>query len=148
MQKRPSPLLLPLLLIGAFSLACGGDDAAEAPSQAPAAQAPADVADTPTAPPPAAPRNDDAALKTFLLSTEGTYGWTSTSSELSYDFFPTGKAHVQGPDGEATMWEGDWTLANGKLTITVPELPKAEFTVERQQDNLLLNGAVWTRYKP
>lgn len=90
----------------------------------------------------------DAELRTFLTSLEGTYGWETAGGELSYDFWPSGKVHIQGKDGEATMWQGDWTLADGTITVTEPSLPTVVFRARKQGDNLILNDVVWTRYRP
>ncbi len=130
MKPRLS-VLLPLSLIALAALACGGAEEAEPRTEQPPAAA-----------------QDDGALRSFLGSTEGTYGWETQGGTLSDDFFADGRVHMQGPDGEATMWTGQWALAGDQLTITEPNHPTETFTVARDGDRLLLNGTPWTRYKP
>lgn len=44
-------------------------------------------------------------IKLFLISTENTYGWETKSNDISLDFFKDGRLHIQGPDGESTMFQ-------------------------------------------
>jgi hypothetical protein len=86
--------------------------------------------------------------KKFLHSTKGTYGWTPVKGNISYDFFPDGRVHIQGPDGEATMWEGKWSLKGDQLTITnttKKETKTYKATVEGE--DLLLDGKRYQRQK-
>lgn len=104
----------------------------------------------PSAPPAAAA--GPALTAKFLHSTPGTYGWSTDApnlQELNYDFFPNGNLHIQGPDGEATMWEGKWSLQGDKLTLTNKTLKKTKTVkaVIAGQD-LLLDGVRYRRYKP
>ncbi|MFZ4484453.1 MAG: hypothetical protein ACOYOL_10790 [Chthoniobacterales bacterium] len=92
-------------------------------------------------------RADD--VRTFLLSAPNTYGWFPVEGNISYDFFPDGRLHVQGPDGEATMWEGTWKLAGDQVTLKIPALKSNEtLTVEKDGDELLLDGKRYKRYAP
>jgi hypothetical protein len=92
-------------------------------------------------------RADD--LRDFLLSTPETYGWSPVEGDISYDFFPDGRLHVQGPDGEATMWEGTWKLVGDQVTLKIPALKSNEtLTVEKDGDELLLDGKRYKRYAP
>jgi hypothetical protein len=94
-------------------------------------------------------KSHDAALRKFLISTEGTYGWSPVKGTISYDFFPDGRLHIQGPDGEATMWEGTWSLVGNQLTL-VNKDKKEKKTVAAKIDgkDLLLDGARYRRYRP
>ncbi|HEX8372316.1 MAG TPA: hypothetical protein VF585_06030 [Chthoniobacterales bacterium] len=89
------------------------------------------------------------SLKEFLHSTEGTYGWAPVEGDLSYDFFPDGRLHIQGKDGEATMWEGTWSLEGDQLTLT-NKTNKTTKTVTAKRDGaeLVLDGKHYRRYKP
>ena len=90
-----------------------------------------------------------ASLKEFLLSTEGTYGWAPVEGDLSYDFFPDGRLHIQGKDGEATMWEGTWSLEGDQLTLTnKTNKTKKTVTAKRDGAELVLDGKHYRRYQP
>jgi hypothetical protein len=94
-------------------------------------------------------KKGDSDLKTFLLSTEGTYGWNPVEGTISYDFFPDGRLHIQGPDGEATMWQGRWTLKGDKLTLLNDDQHTIEnVTAAIDGKDLLLNGKRYKRYSP
>ncbi len=86
-------------------------------------------------------------LKKFLYSTKGTYGWQPVKGTIMYDFFKDGRVAVQGPDGEATMWEGKWSLKDNQLTISYDQ---KNITVTAAIDgaDLLLDGKRYRRYKP
>ncbi len=99
--------------------------------------------------PASAPGQAEADLRKFLHSTPGTYGWSPVKGDISYDFFVDGRLHVQGPDGEATMWTGTWKLKGDRLTLVVPELKKnSTVTVAIEGDELLLDGERYRRYTP
>ncbi|MEQ1862531.1 MAG: hypothetical protein ABMA13_21640 [Chthoniobacteraceae bacterium] len=92
---------------------------------------------------------DDPALRRFLLSTKGTYGWSPVQGTISYDFFPDGRLHIEGPDGEATMWQGKWKLTGDKLTITNSDRKTTTtVTVKIDGADLLLDGKRYKRYRP
>ena len=94
-------------------------------------------------------RNADAELKKFLASTEGTYGWSPAKGTISYDFFPDGRLHIQGPEGEATMWQGKWSLAGDQLKIVNSDTKKTKtVTAVRSGKDLLLDGELYRRYRP
>lgn len=87
-------------------------------------------------------------LKTFLYDTEGTYGWETTADNISLDFLQDGRLHIQGPDGEATLWEGTWSLKGDQLTMDRKDLGKTETVTAKQDgDKLVLGEKVYTRYK-
>ncbi len=86
-------------------------------------------------------------LKKFLISTKGSYGWQPLKGDISFDFFPTGGLHVQGPDGEATMWQGKWSLKGDQLTITYNGKKKT-MKAAVEGDLLVLDGQKYKRYKP
>jgi hypothetical protein len=98
---------------------------------------------------PSARGAEDGALRKFLHSVEGTYGWSPVKGTISYDFFPDGRLHIQGPDGEATMWEGTWKLKGDQLTITNSD-KKTTKTVTAKIDgkDLLLDDQRYKRYRP
>jgi hypothetical protein len=96
------------------------------------------------------PAFDDSTLRAFLLSEPGTYGWQTASDKITLDFFPDGRLHIQGPDGEATMWEGKWKVEAHTLIMDRPDLG-GKRTVTMVLDNdgsLLLGDKKYTRYRP
>ena len=87
-------------------------------------------------------------LRSFLISTEGTYGWETKTDKISLDFFEDGRLHIQGPDGEATMWEGSWKLEGIRLTMVRPDLETTETeSVSKDGDKLMIGVVEYTRYK-
>ena len=93
------------------------------------------------------PVQSEADLKAFLHSKEGTYGWRTSSDSIMYDFFKDGRLHIQGPDGEATMWEGKWELKGNQLTMTSDEKKMNEtHAIQMKGDTLMLGDKVYTRY--
>lgn len=88
-------------------------------------------------------------LTSFLYNIEGTYGWQTTADDISYDFFQDGNLHIQGSDGEATMWEGIWKLEGTKITLISEARNQNEtLDVKKVGDNLILGDKTYTRYKP
>ena len=91
----------------------------------------------------------EAEIKAFLVSKEGTFGWQTTEDKVSLDFFPDGRLHIQGPDGEATMWQGKWSLAGNTLTMERTDLEKTETVeVKIEGENLILGNTTYTRSAP
>ena len=135
----PSALLSALLLI-----ACQDEAPDQSPPPTPAE--PTVVEPEPAAPPPAAVP-DEAALRTFLHDVPGAYGWETSTDPLSYDFFPDGRLHIQGPDGEATMWQGTWTLSGDQLTlVNSDEGTQRTVKAEMDGESLRLDGVSYKRY--
>jgi uncharacterized protein (DUF4415 family) len=99
-----------------------------------------------------APEVSEDALRTFLHSKEGTYGWQTKANELSLDFFKDGRLAVEGPDGEATMWVGKWSLKGDQLTMECENCgsmkSKETVTVKIDGENLVLGEKTYTRYAP
>lgn len=88
-------------------------------------------------------------LRNFLYDTEGNYGWQTTSDAISFSFLQDGRLHIQGPDGEATLWEGTWSLKGDQLTMDRKDLGKTEtLTVKRDGEKLILGDKTYTRYSP
>jgi hypothetical protein len=91
----------------------------------------------------------DDGLRAFLHSSPGTYGWSPVEGGISYDFFPDGRLHAQGEDGEATMWEGTWSLDGNSLNLKISALDSdATVSVEVEAGDLLLDGKRYRRYSP
>jgi hypothetical protein len=136
--------LLPFLILGGILLGgckSGTEESTQTtpPAEQPAAAAPA----TPTEEPA------KASLRAFLTDIDGTYGWETKDDDISLDFFPDGRLHIQGPDGEATMWQGSWWFEGDKLGMDRVDLGKKVYVTAKQDgDNLLLDGVVYTRYRP
>ncbi|MDX2305319.1 MAG: hypothetical protein NW226_21090 [Microscillaceae bacterium] len=102
--------------------------------------------------PDANPEALEGDLKEFLFSVDGTYGWRSEQDENLYDFFKDGRWIIQGPEGEATMWQGKWTLEADQLSLECKDcgtLPaKQTLTVKKDGENLVLGDKTYTRYAP
>ena len=91
----------------------------------------------------------EAEIKAFLISKEGTFGWQSTPDPIILDFFADGRMPIQGPEGEATMWEGKWSLSGNKLTMERTDLGKTETVeVKIEGESLNLGGKIYNRYAP
>ncbi|CAN5714247.1 hypothetical protein BH09VER1_BH09VER1_44650 [soil metagenome] len=91
----------------------------------------------------------ESELRQFLYSTPKTYGWQPVKGDVSYDFFKDGRLHVQGPDGEATMWEGTWKLSGDQLTLKIPALKvNRTYTVGVAGKELVLDEKRYRRYAP
>ena len=98
---------------------------------------------------PAADTAGEKRIRDFLMSTAGTFGWETKADEISFDFFPDGRLHIQGPDGEATMWAGRWKLLGDKLTLDRADLGRTEtHTVRIDGKKLMLDSKAYTRYVP
>lgn len=98
---------------------------------------------------PAADTAGEKRIRDFLMSAPGTFGWETKADKISFDFFPDGRLHIQGPDGEATMWTGRWKLSGDKLTLDRADLGKSEtFTVRIDGKKLMLDSKAYTRYVP
>jgi len=92
---------------------------------------------------------DEGTIRKFLHSKEGTYGWQTQADKIMLDFFEDGRLAIQGPDGEATMWEGTWKLKGDQLTMKREDLKKTiTVTTKIEGDKLVLGDKTYTRYKP
>jgi len=90
----------------------------------------------------------ETQLRKFLHSAPDTYGWQPAEGDITYDFFPDGRLHVQGPDGEATMWGGTWKLKGNLVTLKVPDLKFYKtFTVTIDGNDLLLDDMRYRRIR-
>jgi hypothetical protein len=94
------------------------------------------------------PKLNEDELKLFLYSIEGTYGWATKSNNITFDFFTDGRLHIQGPDGEATMWQGSWKLKQDQLTLDRVDLNRlVTYKMAILSDTLLLDTTVYTRIR-
>jgi len=99
--------------------------------------------------PSEAPVQSEAELKAFIHSKEGTYGWQTIADSIMFDFFKDGRLHIQGPDGEAAMWEGKWELKGNQLTMISEEKKMNETkSIQMKGDTLILGDKTYTRYAP
>lgn len=88
-------------------------------------------------------------IREFMMSKPGTFGWETKAENISLDFFPDGRMHIQGPDGEATMWGGKWRLSGDQLTMERTDLGKTVVATARiDGKNLVIGDRVYTRYVP
>lgn len=154
MQKITKTLAL-VLLSSASLLSCG--DKKESTQEETPKKDSAKVEATPE--PKAEEKKADVTseqdLKAFLYSKEGTYGWrigADLTNDYLLDFFKDGRLAVQGPDGEATMWEGKWNLAGDQLTLECKDCGKMKaketLTAKIDGEKLVLGDKVYTRYAP
>ena len=98
---------------------------------------------------PAADTAGEKRIRDFLMSVPGTFGWETKADDIFFDFFPDGRLHIQGPDGEATMWSGRWKLSGNKLTLDRTDLNRSEtYTVRIDGKKLMLDSKAYTRYVP
>lgn len=86
----------------------------------------------------------DEEFVAFLI--KPAYGWKKADEEYFLTFMEDGRLHVQGDDGEATMWEGKWSISNGSVTLEIPELDKNETLTIKTEDEILYLGE--TKYEP
>ena len=94
------------------------------------------------------PKLNEDELKLFLYSIEGTYGWATKSNNITFGFFTDGRLHIQGPDGEATMWQGSWKLKQDQLTLDRVDLNRlVTYKMAILSDTLLLDTTVYTRIR-
>jgi len=95
-------------------------------------------------------RPEPAGLRAFLLSEPGTYGWQTPADSIMLDFLADGRLHIQGPDGEASMWEGRWELKeDGRLTLFRADLGREQtLPVAREGERLRIGDRLYDRYRP
>jgi len=84
------------------------------------------------------PAVDSEALKTFIMAPQ--YGWKKADADYFYSFMTDGRLHIQGADGEATMWEGTWSLEGDMLTITHPEEPVKVVKIYAEGADLMIGA--------
>jgi hypothetical protein len=95
---------------------------------------------------PEVSKEEEKRLRNFLYAAPGTYGWKTKSDNKMLDFFRDGRLHIQGPDGEMTLWEGKWKLAGDQLTMVRPDLKKTiTVPVRIEGKNLKLGDKNYTR---
>lgn len=91
---------------------------------------------------------EEEKIKNFLHSKTDTYGWETKANDISLDFFKDGRLHIQGPEGESTMWTGSWKLKDDELTMERPDLEQTvKVKVKIKGENLILNDIVYNRYR-
>jgi hypothetical protein len=85
-------------------------------------------------------------IKSFIITTPNTYRWYTNANDISLHFIKDGRLHIQGSDGEATMWEGKWSLKGNKLTMKRPDLEKTLTVAVRIDGEFLwLDGVKYRR---
>ncbi|GAB4395224.1 MAG: hypothetical protein OHK0053_01140 [Microscillaceae bacterium] len=96
----------------------------------------------------AEPSASEEEYQAFLMSLEGTFGWRTPTDDKLLNFFEDGRLSIQGPDGEATMWEGSWTLKGDQLSIKCDEIELDQtYTVRIEGENLKLDNLVYSRIR-
>jgi len=91
--------------------------------------------------------SSDTGLKEFLFDIADNYGWQTTSDDKMLDFFKDGRLAIQGPDGEATMWEGKWSIDGNQITLECSDIKLNEtVTAKIDGENLVLGTKIYTRY--
>ena len=112
--------------------------------------------------------NDDLSRKELLMKLQNNipncYGWTTENNnkdfilntDAFYTFMGNGFLSIQGDDGEATMWEGNWTLTGDSMNIKYDwynnqgEEVKTDTTVQVYifGQNFIMGDRVYKRYCP
>ncbi len=91
----------------------------------------------------------DTAIKDFLYSIPGSYGWSSANDDNSYDFMQNGNLFIQGKDGEATMWEGNWSLEGEQINMKCADiLLDKTLPIKKMGDSLMIGDKIYQRYTP
>ena len=140
-MTRSNLLLIPALAAALLLASCSNSNVTVTTSTTTDSSA-ADPSTLSHEPPSQAPD-----LKAFMMDTQGAYGWERDGDPISLDFFPDGRLHIQGDDGEATMWEGTWSLSGDQLTMDRPDLgKKITVTAKVVGDNLEIDGNLYRRY--
>ena len=77
-------------------------------------------------------------LYAFILSSEK--GWEAIDFVYYFSFMEDGRIFGQGEDGEASMWEGTWTLDGDILTAVTLDFQEVSYTLQADGDYLLIDG--------
>ena len=67
-------------------------------------------------------------------------GWDGIDIVYYFSFMEDGRIFGQGDDGEASMWEGNWTLDGDILTVTSDGDLIATYQLEADGEYLLIDG--------
>jgi len=76
-------------------------------------------------------------LYSFITGAE--QGWTAVDFVYFFTFMEDGRVHIQGEDGEATMWEGTWTLDGDELTAVTDEFTQT-YIIQADGEFLIIDG--------
>lgn len=145
--------LLPFLFAILFFVGCGTAESGDANSNADSSAT--DVSEV--SPSPDADAEElvieeisEEDFKVFLGDIiPDNYGWKTENDDILLGFYANNNMHIQGPDGEATMWEGTWELNGDQLTMDRTDLgKKITVTAQKAGDKILLDGVVYTRFAP
>lgn len=90
------------------------------------------------------PNHEGIDLLSFITAPQ--YGWKKADEEFFYSFFKDGRLSIQGADGEATMWEGKWSLDGDELTIKHPEKGTKKVKISVSGKDLMIDGVKYIVY--
>ena len=89
---------------------------------------------------------NESELKAFIVNRVDSVGWKTSGEANFLDFFPDGRIHIQGPEGEATMWEGKWSIKGNQITIQRGDTNKTEtLNIQMEGENLNIGGKIYER---
>lgn len=95
---------------------------------------------------PVVSKEEEKKIRNFLYTAPGTFGWKTKSENIMLDFFRDGRLHIQGPDGEMTLWSGKWSVSGDQVTMVRPDLKKTlKVTAKIEGKNIRLGDKLYTR---
>jgi hypothetical protein len=77
-------------------------------------------------------------LYSFILSSEK--GWDAIDFVYYFSFMEDGRVFGQGDEGEASMWEGTWTLDGDILIVTTSDDYEVSYQLQADGDFLFIDG--------
>lgn len=83
-------------------------------------------------------------LASFIVEPE--YGWKQADKDYFLAFMSDGRVAIEDDEGEATMWEGTWSLEGKTLTIKSEEFGEQVYTIEKKGQDLYLNDDKFLKY--
>ena len=83
-------------------------------------------------------------LTSFITAPE--YGWKQADKDYFLAFMADGRVAIEGDQGEASLWEGSWSLDGTTLTIQSDEFGKQVYAVKKNGDALFLNDDKFVKY--
>ncbi len=82
----------------------------------------------------------------YSFITGADQGWTAVDFVYFFTFMEDGRIHIQGADGEATMWGGTWTLDGDELTAVTDEFTTT-YILKADGEFLIIDGNKYKKDK-